>query len=126
MNRSAASAVIFATSLLCVLPSARSQNPAPAPTFTSTAPSGDPAEALARLDRDDVGYGPVDALSFAEVAAQAPPEKAIPAIERFYEKHKDDPDTSDEGVPPLRDELASLLVQLGDPNPLYWNLLVSE
>jgi len=127
MNCSAASAVLLAAGLFCGLTPACGQNAAPTPSFlTSTAPSGDPEEALRSLDRDEVGQGPVDALSFAEVAAQAPPEKAIPAIERFYEKHKDDPDTSQEGVPPLRDELASLLVQLGDPNPLYWNLLVSE
>jgi hypothetical protein len=126
MNRSASSVVLLASSLLCLLPSARSQNPAPAPTFTTTAPSNKPEEALRSLDRDDVGQGPVDALSFAEVAAQAPPEQAIPVIERFYEKHKNDPPDDQLGVPHLRDNLASLLVQLGDPNPVYWNVLVSE
>ena len=126
MKRSASSVVLLASSLLCLLSSARSQNPAPAPTFTSTAPSGNPEDALRHLDRNDVGYGPVDALSFAEVAAQAPPEQAIPALERFYEKHKNDPPDEQLGIPYLRDNLASLLVQLGDPNPIYWNVLVSE
>jgi hypothetical protein len=126
MNRSASSVVLLASSLLCLPPSARSQNPAPAPTFTTTAPSNKPEEALRRLDHDDVEVGPGDALSFATMAAQAPPEQAIPAIERFYEKHKDDPPDEQLGVQYLRDNLASLLVQLGDPNPIHWNVLVSE
>lgn len=57
-------------------------------------------------------------------AANAPRDEAIPALERFYAKHKDDPVTP--ASTPLRDVIASLLVQIGDPNPVYWNLLVSE
>lgn len=124
MSSYASKAVLLASSFLCLPLSASSQIPAPAPAFTSTAPSKDPQDALRHLDRNDVGSGSVDALLFAEVAAQAPPEQAIPTLERFYEKHKNDP--SEEGLAPLRDDLASLLVQLGDPNPIYWNLLVSE
>lgn len=112
-----------------------SASPACLPSLTARTasplarPPADPAkqaeEALERLDANNVGQGPVDADFYATAAAQAPPERAIPVLERFYEKHKDDP-IGEDGLPPLRDKLASLLVQLGDPNPVYWNLLVSE
>jgi hypothetical protein len=76
------------------------------------------------VDRDDVGAGPVDAMSYAVQAAKAGPERAIPVLERFYSRHQNDP--AKDGLEPLRDDIASLLVQLGDNNPIYWNLLVSE
>lgn len=124
MHRSASAVVLLASSLLCLLSSARSQSPVPAagtPTEPLSKLSG---EALRRLDRDDLGTNPIVTNVYAMAASMAPPEQAIPALERFYAKHKDDPVVP--GATPLRDVIASLLVQIGDSNHVYWNVLVPE
>lgn len=148
MNSSAVSSALFACSLLCLPPLARSQDigeavaipakpPAvrpgdalghmPKPTITPASPgkplSLTPESALSHLDRDNTRDS-FQQRVYLQEAAQAPPQQAIPILERYYAKHQNDP--GEQGAPPLRVSIASVLVRLHDPNPLYWDILVTE
>lgn len=73
--------------------------------------------ALARVQRNDVGQGIVDATSYIELAAHVEPRRAIPALEAYFARsHESD----------LRNEIASVLVSLGDEDPRYWNLILRQ
>jgi len=73
--------------------------------------------ALARVQQNDVGEGIVDATSYIELAAHVDPRRAIPALEAYFARsHESD----------LRNEIASVLVSLGDEDPQYWNLILRQ
>lgn len=73
--------------------------------------------ALARIQRNDVGQGIVDATYYIELAAHVEPRQAIPALEAYFARsHESD----------LRNEIASVLVSLGDEDPQYWNLVLRQ
>lgn len=71
--------------------------------------------ALVRVQQNDVGQGIVDATYYIELAAHVEPRRSIPALEAFFARsHESD----------LRNEIASVLVSLGDEDPQYWNLIL--
>lgn len=73
--------------------------------------------ALARIQRNDVGEGIVDATYYIELAAHVEPRQAIPALEAYFARsHESD----------FRNEIASVLVSLGDEDPQYWNLVLRQ
>lgn len=73
--------------------------------------------ALDRVQRNDIGYGIVDASYYIELAAHVGPDRAIPVLEAYFDRaHESD----------LRSEIASVLVSLGDKDPRFWNLILSQ
>jgi len=73
--------------------------------------------ALDRIQQNDVGQGIVDATYYIELAAHVEPGRAIPVLEAYFARsHESD----------LRNEIASVLVSLGDEDPQFWNLILSQ
>lgn len=119
------SSVGFAVLLgfVLVLHEAAGQND-PQTAGTESSSSLDPAalqhkaeSALDRIQRNDVGQGIVDATYYIELAAHVEPGRAIPVLEAYFVRARE----SD-----LRNEIASVLVSLGDKDPQYWNLILSQ
>ncbi len=74
-------------------------------------------DALDRVQRNDVGQGIVDATSYIELGAHVPRLRAIPVLEAYFARtHESE----------LRNEIASVLVSLGDEDPRFWNLILHE
>jgi HEAT repeat protein len=99
--------LIFVTALLPS--SARGQ------TAGSESQARTVADAIRRVQENDLGTGPVDALSYVRLIADARAVQALPALEQYYAR------TSD---PEIRAGVASALVRMGDKNDDYWNYLV--
>jgi len=74
------------------------------------------AAAIARVQHDDLGVGPVDALSFVNVIADARAVQGIPVLEQYYGRTQD---------PEIKAGVASALVRLGDKDDSYWAYLVT-
>ena len=73
--------------------------------------------ALERVQRNDVGVGIVDATEYIEWAAHVEPRRAIPVLGAYFVRSRE---------PDLRNEIASVLVSLGDEDPQFWNLILNE
>jgi HEAT repeat protein len=73
--------------------------------------------ALNRVQRNDVGQGIVDASYYIELAAHVERKRSIPVLETYF-AHSHEPD--------LRNEIASVLVSLGDEDPQFWNLILNQ
>ncbi len=72
--------------------------------------------ALDRIQRNDVGAGIVDATYYIETGAHADPKRVIPVLEAYFDRsHEQD----------LQNELASVLVSIGDTDPRFWNLILA-
>lgn len=91
----------------------------PAGARGQTAPSNSPDhevdDAVRRVQQNDLGTGPVDALFYVTLIADARATQALPVLEQYY------PRTSD---PEIRAGVASALVRMGDKNGDYWSYLV--
>lgn len=74
------------------------------------------AAAIARVQHDDLGNGPVDALSFVNVIADARAVQGVPVLEQFFGRTHD---------PEIKAGVASALVRLGDKDDSYWAYLVT-
>jgi len=98
---------IFLTALLST--SAHGQTAAP------QSRGGEVADAIKRVQENDLGTGPVDALSFVDVIADARAVQALPVLEQYFAR------TSD---PDIKAGVASALVRMGDKNDAYWIYLV--
>ncbi len=73
------------------------------------------ADAIRRVQENDLGTGSVDALFYVHLIADAQAAQALPILEQYYAR------TSD---PEIRAGVASALVRMGDKNDDYWNYLV--
>jgi HEAT repeat protein len=73
-------------------------------------------DAIRRIKSNDLGSGPVDALSYVNLIAQARAVEAIPLLEDYYTQTTD---------PEIKAGVASALVRMGDNNELYWAYLVT-
>ncbi len=82
----------------------------------SQRPASELADAIDRVQRNDLGTGPVDALSFVGVIADARAVQALPVLEQYYAR------TSDREIKP---GVASALVRMGDKKDEYWVYLVT-
>jgi hypothetical protein len=98
---------ILLTALLST--SARGQTAAP------QSRGGKVADAIKRVQENDLGSGPVDALSFVDVIADARAVQALPVLEQYFAR------TSDGDI---KAGVASALVRMGDKNDAYWIYLV--
>jgi HEAT repeat protein len=78
-------------------------------------PSDELADAVRRVQENDLGTGYVDALSYVNVIADAKALYAIPTLEKYYNR------TTDADI---RAGVASALVSMGDQNDAYWDYLV--
>ncbi len=74
------------------------------------------ADAIARVQKGDLGTGPADALYFINVIADAGAVLALPALEAYYAR------TSD---PEIKAGVASAVVRMGDRKETYWTYLVA-
>ncbi len=73
------------------------------------------ADAIKRVENNDLGVGPVDALSFVDRIAAARAVQALPVLEQYFSR------TSDTEI---KAGIASALVRMGDKNEIYWAYLV--
>jgi hypothetical protein len=73
------------------------------------------ADAIRRVQENDLGTGPVDAMSFVNIIADAQAVQALPVLEQYYAR------TSDSQI---KEGVASALVRMGDKNDAYWAYLV--
>jgi HEAT repeat protein len=73
------------------------------------------ADAIRRVQENDLGTGYVDAMSYILVIADAHAVQAVPLLENYYKRT---PDAH------IKAEVASALVRLGDTDDTYWNALV--
>jgi hypothetical protein len=67
------------------------------------------------VQENDLGTGPVDALSFVDVIADARAVQALPVLEQYFTR------TSDQDI---KAGVASARVGMGDQNDAYWIYLV--
>jgi HEAT repeat protein len=72
-------------------------------------------DAIKRVQENDLGTSPVDALSFVDVIADARTVQALPVLEQYFAR------TSD---PDIKAGVASALVRIGDKNDVDWIYLV--
>jgi hypothetical protein len=73
--------------------------------------------ALGRVQQNDVGQAIVDATHYIELAAHVEPRRAIPVLEAYFARSHE---------PDLRNEIASVLVSLGDEDPQFWKLILNQ
>jgi HEAT repeat protein len=73
--------------------------------------------ALDRIQQNDVGQGIVDATHYIEWAAHVEPGRSIPVLEAYFARSHD---------PELRNEIATVLVSLGDKDLQFWNLILDQ
>lgn len=73
------------------------------------------ADAIKRVESDDLGVGPVDALSFVDLIAAARAVQGLPVLEQYFSRTLD---------PGIKAGTASALVRMGDKNDTYWTYLV--
>jgi len=104
------SPLIALISLIAWLPNAASGQ---SPTTPSKAQRL--ADAIRRVQENDLGTGYVDALSNVYIIADAQAVEAIPILEKYYGR------TSD---PEIKAGVASALVRMGDRDDAYWDYLV--
>lgn len=73
--------------------------------------------ALDRVKRNDIGTGIVDATYYIELSAHADPKRVIPVLEAYFARSNEQD---------LQNEIASVLVSLGDTDPRFWNLILEQ
>ena len=103
----------------------RAQTTLKKPAPTSTTPNSFESQdlphqaeiALDRIQHNDVGTGIVDATQYIELSAHADSKRVIPVLEAYFAK-ADEQD--------LRNEIASVLVSIGDPDPRFWGLILAQ
>jgi HEAT repeat protein len=84
-------------------------------SVASESPGVEVADAIRRVQENDLGTGYVDAMSYVNIIADAQAMEALPVLERFYARTTD---------PELRPWIASALVRMGDEDDQYWMYLV--
>ncbi len=82
-----------------------------------TADESKVADAIKRIETNDLGVGPVDALSFVDLIAAARAVQALPVLERYFSRTLDTE---------IKAGTASALVRMGDKNEIYWSYLVTR
>ncbi len=74
------------------------------------------ADAIQRVRSNDLGEGPVDAMSYIDWIANAKGAEGMSVLEEYYSRMTD---------PEIKAGVASVLVRMGDKNETYWNHLVA-
>lgn len=74
------------------------------------------ADAIKRVQSNNLGVGPVDAISYVDRIAYAGSTEGIPALEDYFTRTTD---------PDIKAGVASALVRLGDKNEIFWTYLVT-
>lgn len=74
------------------------------------------ADAIQRVRNRDLGTGPVDAMLYINLIANAKGAEGISVLEEYYSRIT---------APDIKAGVASALVRMGDKNKGYWNYLVA-
>jgi len=88
----------------------------PAPSAQPT-PATRAADAIDRINRNDLGQGVVDASGYVDQILIAHAVQGIPALEAYFARAQDDE---------TKAMIASALVRLGDKDDAYWDFVVKQ